>query len=101
MSSDIIKEVLPAFKERIKEAENIAKQIGEKIGIVSPFENTTSGAEGKVRILLEIPKYLKFKRRIARPGTILAIVDITTLEVISVRVVEWSRADYYLSLIHI
>ena len=95
MSSDIIKEVLPTLKKRIEEAENIAEQIGEKIGIVSPFESTISGAEGKVRILLEIPKYLEFKRRIARPGTILAIVDVATLEVISVKIVEWSRADYY------
>jgi len=95
MSSDIIKEVLPTLEKRIGEAENIAKQIGEKIGIVSPFETTISGAEGKVRILLDIPKYLMLKRRIARPGTILAIVDIATLEVISARIVEISRADYY------
>jgi len=95
MSSDIIKEILPTFKERIREAENIAKQLGEVIGIVSPFESTFSGAEGKVKILLDIPKYLEFKRRIARPGTILAIVDIATLEVISVKITEWTRADYY------
>ena len=94
VASDILG-TLSLLKERMKEAEHIAKQIGEVIGLVSPFEGTVSGIEGKIKILIDTPKYLELKKSIARHGAILAIVDIATLEIISVKVVEWSRIDYY------
>lgn len=93
--SDKVFNTLSMLKDRMEKAYQIAEEIGEKIGMVSPFKSTIAGAENKINIIIDIDKYLKVKRMVARPGAVLAIIDIVTLEIISVKVVEWLRTDYF------
>jgi DNA helicase HerA-like ATPase len=98
-----IVEVQARFEENMKKAVSIAKKIGlrEKIiGWVSPYEAAQVGGRGNyVKVIVELSDYIneRDKKLIARSDAILAAVDLITLEIVSLRIVEVSRVDYYSS----
>ena len=95
-----ITELQSLLEENRRRAESIAKKIGLRgkiIGWVSPYEAAQVGGRGNyIRVIAEPDDYINEhdKKLIARSGAILAAVDLVTLEVISLRVVEVSRADH-------
>jgi DNA helicase HerA-like ATPase len=100
MESDYGKEeifsMLGRLEKNAREADEIATKIGEKVGHVSPYtESVAREGSFDVRILVDINKYLELKSFLAQPGAVLAAVDIATLEVISLKVIGVSRADFY------
>jgi DNA helicase HerA-like ATPase len=98
-----IVEVQSRLEESRQKAEGIAKKIGLKgkiIGWVSPYEAAQVGGRGNhVKAIVELDDYIneRDKKLIARSDAILAAVDLITLEIVSLRVVEVSRVDYYSS----
>jgi len=85
-------ETLRRLNENLAKAREIAEMIGTRVGFVSPYEGS---ATGRVKVILETPEYLKSKKLVAKPGSILAAIDIGTLDVISLRVSEVTREDFF------
>ena len=87
---------LQELEKRSSEAEEIAREVGEVVGRVSPYTESQTGTEsGELRILVEVDKYIQLKRLLAQPGAVLAAVDLVTLDVVSLKVAEVTRASFY------
>jgi len=87
---------LQELEKRSSEAEEIAREVGEVVGRVSPYTESQAGTEGgELRILIEVDKYIQLKRHLAQPGAVLAAVDLATLDVVSLKVIGVTRLDFY------
>lgn len=81
-------------KKKIELAENIAKEHGIIIGRVSRNAPSSINEEGGVIVFDVDPEiYFKNFEDIARSGGYLAVVDIKTGEIISLRIIEVIRED--------
>lgn len=95
MEGNRVDEVLSRLKANFARAMEIAGEIGEVVGSISPFEESIASGRNRVCVVLDLPQYIDRKRVVARPGSILAAVDLVTLNVVSLKVVEFARVDFY------
>ena len=87
-------DMLLSIKQRMHQAILIAKEYGEIIGWVSRTSPSSISEEGGL-VVFDVEPHIYFERfqEIASTGNFLAIVDIKTLAITSIRIVKVERRD--------
>ncbi|MEM4481816.1 MAG: DUF87 domain-containing protein, partial [Desulfurococcaceae archaeon] len=88
------KEVLKALEDRASEAVKIATRLGEVVGYVSRVSPSQVDEEGGY-VVFDVDPVVYFQNfnAIAQLGSFLGVVDIKTLNVVSLKVVSVERRD--------
>lgn len=89
-----LQNIVKSLEDKLKAAINVASNLGEIIGYVSRTSPSLINEEGGY-VVFDVDPVVYFQNflSIAQPGSILGVIDIKTLNIISLKVISVERRD--------